>query len=209
GDGDTSLGSHRVTLVVSDGELTSAPSTTIATISNRIPVANAGPPRTTFRNSPVSFDGTGSSDPDGDALTYQWDFGDGGAGSGVTPSHAYTSLGTFTGTLGVNDGRADSAPTTTTVTIENRAPAADTGGPYAAFRNYAITFNGMGSTDPDGDALTYQWAFGDGATGSGPTPTHAYTSLGSFTLTLVVNDGTASSAPATAAVTINNLPPIV
>src|SRR5262249_20247571 len=38
---------------------------------------------------------------------------------------------------------------------------------------------------------------------------HAYTSLGSFTLTLVVNDGTASSAPATAAVTINNLPPIV
>jgi PKD repeat protein len=204
----TSLGNHTVTLVVSDGDATSAPSTTTATISNRIPVANAGPPRTSVRNSPVSFDGTGSSDPDGDELAYVWDFGDGAMGSGATPPHAYASLGSFTVTLVVNDGTADSAPATTTVAIENQAPVAATGGPYAAFRNYQITFNAAGSSDADGDPLTYQWTFGDGTTGSGATPTHAYTSLGTFTLTLVVNDGTADSLPATTTVTIENQRPI-
>ena len=79
---------------------------------------------------------------------------------------------------------------TATVTITNQAPAANAGGPYNGVRNPAITFDGSGSSDPDGDALTYAWDFGDGTTGTGAAPTHAYATLGTFTVTLVTNDGT-------------------
>ena len=51
----------------------------------------------------VSFNGTGSNDPQKEALTYAWNFGDGGTGTGVNPSHTYTALGTFTVTLTVTD----------------------------------------------------------------------------------------------------------
>ena len=53
---------------------------------------------------PVPFDGTGSTDPDGDPLTYSWTFGDGGTATGAAPTHTYTSVGTDTVTLTVNDG---------------------------------------------------------------------------------------------------------
>jgi PKD repeat protein len=67
---------------------------------------------------PVQFDGSGSSDPQGDPLTYSWDFGDGSPeGTGVEPTHVYVSEGIYTVTLIVNDGETDSEPATTTATI--------------------------------------------------------------------------------------------
>ena len=53
------------------------------------------------------FDGSGSSDPNEDVLTYSWDFGDGGRGSGVTATHIYAAAGTCEVTLTVNDGSAE------------------------------------------------------------------------------------------------------
>src|SRR6185436_7520036 len=149
-----------------------------------------------------------SSDPDGDALTYAWDFGDGATGTGVAPTHAYTTLGNHTVTLVVNDGTTSSAPATATVTITNQSPIAHAGGPYSGVRNQAIAFNGSASSDPDGDTLTYAWTFGDGVTGTGVAPTHAYAAIGTYTVTLVVSDGTASSAPATTTTTISNRAPV-
>jgi PKD repeat protein len=204
----TTLGSFTVTLVVSDGTDSSAPATSTVTVSNQVPVANAGGPYAAIRNQAVVFGGTGSTDADGDALTYAWDFGDGTTGTGVSPSHAYATLGTFTVTLVVSDGTEGSAPATATVTISNQSPVANAGGPYAAVRGQAIVFNAAGSTDPDGDALTYAWDFGDGTTGTGGSPSHAYPTLGSFTVALVVSDGTDSSAPATTTVTISNQAPV-
>jgi hypothetical protein len=91
--------------------------------------------------------------------------------------------------------------------IPNRAPTANAGGPYAGVRGQAIVFNGSGSTDPDGDVLTYQWTFGDGATGTGVTPSHAFAGLGTFLVSVVASDGQLTSPPATASVTISNIPP--
>lgn len=53
------------------------------------------------------------------------------------------------------------------------------------------TFNAS-ATDPDGDALTYTWDFGDGATDTGASATHTYTTPGNYTVTVTVSDGVAS-----------------
>ena len=83
------------------------------------------------------------------------------------------------------------------------------GGPYSGTRLEAIALNGAASSDPDGDALTYAWDFGDGGTGVGVAPTHEYATVGDFTVTLTVNDGTVGSAPVSTLVQILNLPPTV
>ena len=44
----------------------------------------------------ASFDGSGSSDPDGTISSYAWDFGDGSTGTGVKPDHTYTTAGDYT-----------------------------------------------------------------------------------------------------------------
>lgn len=66
----------------------------------------------------VVFDGSGSSDPEGDPLAYLWDFGDGDVGSGVTPSHIYDVAGTYEPSLVVTDpGGLSSPPDTLSLTI--------------------------------------------------------------------------------------------
>ncbi len=111
-------------------------------------------------------------------------------------------------TLVVSDGLASSAPAATTVTITNRAPVANPGGPYPSLlKNQPLTFDGTRSFDPDGSPLTYKWSFGDGTTGTGPSPTHAYTIPGNLTVTLVVNDGENDSAPASVTVLVINQMP--
>jgi outer membrane protein OmpA-like peptidoglycan-associated protein len=87
---------------------------------NRPPVARVTGPGTGNTNVDLAFDASGSSDPDGDALTYTWDFGDG------TPSvkaavprtaHRYASLGNYTVKVTVDDGRGGTASATTSVSI--------------------------------------------------------------------------------------------
>ncbi len=127
------------------------------------------------------------SDPDGNPLTYQWSFGDGTTGTGASPTHVYTTVGSFVARLVVSDGGPQpSAESTAAVTIANRPPVANPGGPYTGKRTLAVQLNGSASTDPDGDPLTYAWIFGDGATGTGVSPAHLYTTLGTFTVSLTV-----------------------
>ena len=157
---------------------------------NNAPVANANGPYVEIEDISLTFDGSGSFDADGDALTYSWDFGDGSTGIGINPSHAYKAGGTYTVTLIVNDGKIDSVPSITTATITevNDAPVANAGPDKTAFVNGIITFNGSGSYDIDGNINSYDWDFGDGATGTGVTTTHAYSSSGNYIATLTVTD---------------------
>lgn len=87
-------------------------------------------------------------------------------------------------------------------------PAADPGGPYPGVEGTAVTFDGTGSDDQDGDALTYYWTFGDGDDGVGPTPSHTYRDNGSYPVTLRVTDSKgAVSAVASTNATIANVAP--
>jgi len=90
--------------------------------SNGRPMASAGPDMSGVVGQPVNFDGSDSVDPEGQPLTYLWDFGDGTNGNVVTPSHMYAAAGAYTATLTVSDG-IDNANDTALVTISS-APAA-------------------------------------------------------------------------------------
>jgi PKD repeat protein len=56
-------------------------------------------------NTSVGFDGRNSMDPNGDTLTYTWNFGDGATATGSTAARTYAAAGTYTITLTVRDGR--------------------------------------------------------------------------------------------------------
>jgi PKD repeat protein len=181
---------------------------------NQPPTANASGPYSGTEDVAVSFDASGSSDPDGDPLTYTWNFGDGTTltTTSATTSHTYRWGGAFGVTLTVSDGKGGTASATTSaaVTEVNDAPVANAGGPYGGRKGQAITFNSSGSSDfdnTDGSAtnnqtLRYTWNFGDGTapiTTTSTTVTHAYTTNGTFTVKLTVSDGTATSTATTTA----------
>src|ERR1041384_2676152 len=65
---------------------------------NHPPSAATGGPYSGTEGATVDFDGSGSSDPDGDPLGYAWSFGDGGSATGVAPAHPYVGGGRYTGT---------------------------------------------------------------------------------------------------------------
>jgi PKD repeat protein len=120
----------------------------------------------------VAFHGVGS-DPDGDPITYEWSFGDGGTATGVDVSHAYASNGTKSITLTVRDNRGATNSRTETLRI-NAVPVADahilnssaeTGqkndvplvGQAYVFTGGPSLVPGSGSSDAEGTTLTYAW----------------------------------------------------
>lgn len=151
-----------------------------------------------------------STDLDGEILSYMWDFGDGAMGDGLTVNYAWTEPGLFTVTLTVTDdsGTGSATQTIARQIIVDAAPTSDAG-PAQFVTASEVQFDGRGSTDAEGGISTYEWDFGDGATGSGPTPLHAYAKPGVYTVTLVVRDE--SGAPMnsdrdTTVITVNATP---
>jgi PKD repeat protein len=263
------------------------------------PTADPGGPYAGGEGSPIAFTGAASFDPDGGALSYAWDYGDGGNGLGLTASHAYDDDATYTLSLTVTDpdGLSDSATTTVTVanvapsatfeapgtvppgtgfsialtgatdpspidaaagfeyafdcgtgygawgptasancpgvatgpvqvrgkirdvdlspreytaTVQignNLAPIAVAGGPYSSLEGSSLLLSGAGSSDPNGDPLTYAWDFGDGSVGSGLNPSHAYADNGSYVVTLVVADPGGLKDTISATATVSNVKP--
>ncbi|MBT8108476.1 MAG: PKD domain-containing protein [Gammaproteobacteria bacterium] len=196
--------------VTDDGGATNAATTTATITSAPVPPsADAGGPYSGVVGTAISFDGTASSDADGTIAAYAWDFGDGGVADGPTPTYSYSVDGTFTVTLTVtdNDGLTgiDSATATINPAGGNTPPVASANGPYTGFAGESITFDGSGSSDPDGSIVAYDWDFGDGtfAADAGPAPMHTFSATGQFTVTLTVTDdaGETDTAVTTADIT--------
>ena len=108
---------------------------------NRPPTAGgvtASPSATLLgTDTPIAFTVQGS-DLDNDPLTYSWDFGDGGAGSGASPTHIYTAAGTFTAKVTISDGKA-SVSSQTSVTVKIMT------GNWNPFDNFTLTLTQSGS----------------------------------------------------------------
>lgn len=202
----STVGTHWATLSVTSPSGTDDDVAEVIVAEVQHPIADAGGPYEGETGAPVQFNGTRSSDPDGDPLSYAWQFGDGNGGSGSLPHYIYNAPGEYVVTLTVSDGEnsATDATTATIVTVirpENRAPVAKAGGPYSGVIDRWIQFSATQSSDPDGDFLTYQWTFGDGRSGFGVAPVHTYVAAGSYTARVTVSDARLTSS-AEAPVTI-------
>jgi hypothetical protein len=83
-------------------------------------------------------------------------------------------------------------------------PIADPNGPYAALVGETITFDGAGSSAPNGTIVAYDWDFGNGNIGTGVSPTHTYSAGGLYAVSLTVTDdsGATNKATTTADVTL-------
>lgn len=222
GDGETASGKtvshiykkegkHVVNLTVDDGKNSgcSTASDRIEVVLNRQPIADAGKEITTCAGENVEFDGSASQ---GSNLTYTWDFGDGSTGNGVKSSHRYVKGGNYNVTLKVDDrnGTKCSTAISNTKVFVNAGPIADLRTPSNACVGEKVSFDASGSRDPDGNALTYIWDFGDGTeVKAGSNVSHVYTKGGNYTVKVKVGDGTDSQcccAVATTSVKINTPP---
>jgi len=96
--------------------------------ANTAPTANPGGPHLGAVNSAIQFDGSLSSDPEGDPLTYAWTFGDGSTSTGSMPTHSYTAAGVYDVCLTANDGSLDSVPVCTMAVIYDPSAGFVTGG---------------------------------------------------------------------------------
>jgi K319L-like, PKD domain/Thrombospondin type 3 repeat len=208
-------------LIVNDGTVNSDPDTVMinaAEEGNSKPIADAGPDQTLHVTDLVLLDGSGSSDVDGDPLTYQWSLTAKPAGSAATLSDSNAIYPTFVADLTgmyivqliVNDGTVNSDPDTVTITSENVKPVASAGPDQTVTVGDTVALDGSGSNDADVDPLTYQWSLttkpaGSTATLSDPNavnPTFVADRGGTYVAQLIVNDGTVNSDPDTVMITV-------
>jgi len=192
-----------INIVATSGPFdTSVLKTITITINDRAPVVTAPPTVSGMEGTAVSFN-VSASDPDGQpiasltssALPFGASFVPNGthtlAAFNWTPG--FNQAGTYPITFSASNARTGTATTTITIANVNRNPIANAGGPYTGVQGVPVAFNGGGSSDPDGDPLTYNWAFGDGGTATGVTPSHTYAAGGSYIVNLgVLDNGTPS-----------------
>ena len=213
-------GTYVASLVVNDGKLDSEASVVsiIATATNSAPVANAGVAQSVVTGATATLDGTGSTDANGDTLTYSWilsapTLSSASLSSSTSSKPTFTAdvTGTYVASLIVNDGKANSAVASTRVTAApaNTAPVASAGSAQTVTVTATVTLDGTASTDANGDTLTYKWVLSTKPTGSSTVlllsttskPTFVPDTEGVYVATLIVNDGRADSASATVPIT--------
>src|SRR5581483_1768956 len=125
--------------------------------------------------------------------------------------------GTHTFVANASDVAGNAAAAASAVFVYDRAPTAAAGANQSTWLGNSVSFDGSGSSDPDSDPLTYAWSIAQRPSGSTAQLTNANTAhpsftadaAGSYTISLVVNDGWLSSAASTLTLTItaDNTPP--
>ncbi len=169
---------------------------TIGPVPNQPPVADAGPDQAVSDDDGngveiAVLDGSGSYDPDGEIVSYEWKEGEALLGTGMTITYDFSVTGSpHTVTLKVIDDQDE--PSTDEVTIvvnANQPPVADAGPDQSAYTGDTVTFDGSSSYDVDGEIVSYDWDFGDGSPhGTDVIASHVYSVAGAYTVILMVTD---------------------
>lgn len=150
----------------------------------------------------LEFDASGSSDPDGQIVSFVWDFGDGETlDGGAVVRHTYAASGRYVVSLEITDDRGGVESLTRSVTANIRPVAEldstdvsnDPGASPLTFE-----FSAVRSSDQDGSIVGYLWDFGDGSpTESDPTIRHTFRVPGDYNVTLIVTDDLGGEGSAT------------
>ncbi len=192
---------------------------TISAAENNVaPVANAGTAQNVVTGTKVTLDGRTSSDANGDALSYEWAVKSLPTGSAAVLSGASSATPTFTADvagnyvfdLTVSDGKLSSkaASVTVSATVANAAPVAVVKPVSAVKVGDVVTLDGSGSTDANGDPLSYAWTITSKPSDSVAAlssfadvkPFFTADKAGDYVVTLKVSDGMVMSNPATVSV---------
>ncbi|RIJ51508.1 PKD domain-containing protein [Clavibacter lycopersici] len=190
-------GTYTVTLTVTDDKGATAVKTSDITVVaprvNQAPTAAFTPTTDALQ---LAVDGRASADADGRIASYAWTFGDGSSATGAEARHAYAAAGTYTVGLTVTDDEGLTGTSTTTVTVAPAPPVNQA--PTASFTtkvtDLGLAVDGSASADADGTIASYAWTFGDGATATGATASHAYAAAGTYAVRLTVTDDTGATA---------------
>lgn len=161
-----------------------------------LPVSNAAftwTPITPTVGQAVAFSGSAQGDA---PISFAWDFGDGTTGSGPNPTHAYDTPGTFTVVMTATNCGGDGVESVShpITVVQPCAPVHDpafTWSPITPTVGESVSFSG--SAQGDGP-IDYEWDFGDGASGSGVTPTHAYAAAGNYTVVMTASNCATATA---------------
>ncbi len=148
-----SIGTHTITLTVSDG--TSNDTDTVTVRVNQPPVADAGDNRVILPDTYIKLDASGSSDPDGKIESYKW-VEDGVELSTRKSFNKIFDAGRHEITLSVTDNDGDTGEDTFEILV-NCAPIADAGPDMTVPEGTLVHFNATNSSDPDGNTLYYEW----------------------------------------------------
>ena len=205
-------GGGDATCIAGLGSLVSA-ATNCGPAPNDAPVAKTGPIQNVSIDTLITLDGSASSDPNKDLITYKWEFTSKPAGSGASlvsdtsakPTFKADIAGTYVIKLIVSDGKLSSAAATATVvaSLNNSAPVAKAGAAQSVSVLADVTLDGTASLDADGNLLTYRWAIVSKPEGSEavlkfsttPIPKFTADKIGIYVVGLVVNDGRFDSEP--------------
>ncbi len=192
--------------------------------ANRPPTADAGLDQTVTTGAVATLDGGGSTDPDGDALTYAWQVVQAPAGSAAAPDDPAAVRpgliidlpGVYVVSLTVRDTAGNQASDTVTLSTVNTPPVARAGSDQTVVVGQTASLDGLASSDADGDPLTYAWTLLSAPSGSAAALQNATTATpllatdvpGDFVVQLVVSDGTAVSAADTVTISTTNSVPV-
>lgn len=185
---------HTYTLTISGGQEV-AGGLDVSVTGGMLTVSAAG---TKLLNNEITH--TASKPAANGEVTFSFDWTAPVSGS-VTMYAAGNSVDGQSGAQGDN-----SAATQLSIAVEtmgNQPPTADPAGPYSGAVGETITFDGSGSSDADGFIVAYDWDFGDGNSGTGVNPIHAFTMAGNYTVSLTVTDDMGATDTATTSAMIN------
>ena len=163
-------------------------------------------------NETIVFDASESYDPDGDIVSYKWNFGDGSPNETLpTPliEHKYSAYGNYTVTLVVTDNDGLESYIQKTVTVIDYPTANFTYSPDTPLVGETVTFDASESEPNGGTIVSYNWDFGDNSAPvntTSPTTTHAYESVGNYTITLTVVDSEGLADTVSGSIIVINYP---
>jgi len=214
---ESAVGQETIKLTVRDNMGAMNTATQVITVTPP-PVKNK-PPTAMFSMSPegpvetgtlVTYSAVGSTDSDGHITGYQWLFGDGTTAEGQTVTHTYNNNMVYQVTLTVIDDGGETGTISKDMSVINRAPTAFIKtSKESALTFETVTFDGTGSSDPDGAIRTYTWIFGDEkVTKTGKLAAYSFPRPGNAKVTLKVMDDDGAIGTVDMIFKVNNRPPV-